>query len=324
MEVHAVSVNRVLDVALRNGEQQHRGVRLPHIPGVDPSGVVVSVGQGVTDRRVGHRVAVLHRIACGACERCLAGNRDACGNIGMVGINRDGGNAEYIAIPAESTHRIPAELPFPAATVISRHAPTAYKLLVHMADVQAGEWVLIMGAGGNLGSLGIQIAKMRGARVIGAAGSADRARVGQELGADAVVNYAESDLTDAVMEITKGQGANVVYDNISNPATLPKAVEAMARHGRLVTAGAHGGPHVTLNFRTIYSRQLTIMGGVGARLEDYGPCFEAAARGQLKARIGRIMPLSEVAEAHRLTQEALDEGKIILDPTLDWPVEEPA
>lgn len=320
VEVHAVSVNRVLDVAVRNGEQGQRGITLPLIPGVDPSGVVVAVGDDVTSRSPGDRVAVLHRITCGVCERCVAGDRDGCTDRRMIGIHRAGGDAEYIVIPAESTHPIPDELPFCSATVISRHAPTAYKLLVHMADVQHGEWVLVMGAAGNLGSLGVQIAKMRGARVIAAAGSADRAQVGRELGADAVVDYSVLDLTDAVMSITDGRGANVVYDNIANPKTLPKAVTAMAHHGRLVTAGAHGGPLVTIDFGTIYDRQLTIMGGVGARLADYAPCFEAAARGQLKPYIGRIMPLSAVAEAHRLTEESPDAGKIILDPTLDRPV----
>lgn len=317
VEVHAVSVNRVLDVAVRRGEQQHRGVELPLIPGVDPTGVVVAVGNGVTDRAVGDRVAVLHRISCGVCGQCAAGNRDECADRRMVGIHRAGGDAEFITVPAESTHPIPTELPFDVATVISRHAPTAYKLLVHMADVQPGEWVLVMGAAGNLGSLGVQIARMRGARVIAAAGSADRARVGHDLGADAIVDYSMADLTDAVMAITHGKGVDVVYDNIANPATLPKAVNAMARHGRLVTAGAHGGPLVTLDFRTIYDRQLTIRGGVGARLADYAPCFDAAARGQLTARIGRVLPLREVAEAHRLTEEAPDVGKIILDPSLE-------
>lgn len=317
VEVHAVSVNRVLDVAMRNGEQQHRGVTLPLIPGVDPSGVVVAVGDGVTDRSVGDRVAVLHRIMCGTCGACTAGNRDACSNGRMVGLHRDGGDAEFIVIPTTSTHPIPHDLAFPDATVISRHAPTAYKLLVHMADVQPDEWVLIMGAAGNLGSLGVQIAKMQGAQVVAAAGSAERANVGLEMGADAIVDYSTSDLKDEVMAITSGRGVNVVYDNIANPNVLPKAIDAMARHGRLVTAGAHGGPLVTVDFRTVYDRQLTIMGGVGARLADYAPCFEAAAQGQLNAHIGRIMPLSEVAEAHRLTEESPGVGKIILDPTLD-------
>lgn len=316
VRVGAVSVNRVLDVAVRAGEQRQRGIELPLIPGVDPSGTIVAVGTEVTDRVPGDRVAVLHRIACGGCESCRAGHHDGCSNRRMVGIHRDGGDAEFIAVPADSTLRIPDELSFAAATVISRHAPTAYKLLVHMADVQPGEWVLIMGASGNLGSLGVQIAKMRGARVIAAAGSAERAEVGRDLGADAVIDYSTDELCEAVMAITDGRGVNVVYDNIANPRTLPRAVMSMARNGRLVTAGAHGGPMVTLDFRTIYDRQLSIMGGVGARLEDYAWCFDAAASGRLRACIGRILPLGEVAYAHRLTAESPQIGKIILDPSL--------
>ena len=112
------------------------------------------------------------------------------------------------------------------------------------------------------------------------------------------------------------QAQVVVYDNIADPETCPKAIASLAQRGRLVTAGAHGGPLVTVDFYQIYHNQLTIMGSPGSRIEDLEPCLRQAASGRLRARIERIMPLSQAAEAHRLVEESPGIGKIILDPTL--------
>ena len=102
------------------------------------------------------------------------------------------------------------------------------------------------------------------------------------------------------MRITDGRGVDGVYDNIADPETCPKAIAALAQRGRMVTAGAHGGPLVTVDFYQIYHNQLTIMGSPGSRIEDLGPCLEEAAAGRLRARIERILPLSHAVEAPRL------------------------
>lgn len=316
VQVHAVSVNRTLDVSVRSGNQMQRGARLPLIPGVDPSGVVTALGDGVTNRTIGDRVAVLSH-AFSATPGAHAGRpRNAQGQDEMIGIHRPGGAAELVATPATHTFPIPDGVPFADATVISRHGPTAYNLLVHLADLQPGEWVMIMGASGNLGTLGIQIAKTLGANVIAVAGGDDRVRIGLDLGADHGINYNTHDLTDEAKRLTDGKGVNVVFDNIANPDSLPKAIAAMAQRGRLVTAGAHGGPIVPVNFYQIYHNLLKIMGSPGSRMEDLAPCFEAAAAGKLHARVERIMKLSEAPEAHRLVENFPGTGKIILDPTL--------
>ena len=300
IKVHAVSVNRVLDVAVRQGDQPQRNVKLPHVMGVDPSGVVTAVGEGVTDRKPGDRVSVFQGL----------------GDRRMFGIHCWGGNAEYTKAPARATCLVPEGVPFADATVISRHAPVAYNLLVHLAKVQAGEWVLVMGAAGNLGSIGIQLAKILGARVIACAGSDERARIGLELGADHAINHKKSDIAAEAKRITGGQGVNVVYDNISNPATTPKAIEALGFDGRLVTAGAHGGPVVPVNFFHVYDRSITIMGSPRSRHADAEPCLKAAAEGKMRVLIERILPLKDAAEAHRLVESSPATGKIILDPSL--------
>jgi NADPH:quinone reductase-like Zn-dependent oxidoreductase len=300
VEVHACSVNRVLDVSVRAGQQPQRNVQLPHVGGVDPTGVVVAVGEGVSDRKPGDHVAVFQGL----------------GDRRMFGIHCWGGYAQKTKVPARATCVVPQGVSFADACVLARHAPVAQNLMIRLGKLQPGEWVLVMGASGNLGSIGIQMAKNLGAKVIACAGSDDRARVGTELGADHAINYKTHDLTQEMMRLTGGHGVDMVYDNIANPDTTAKAIQGMARNGRFVTAGAHGGPMVPINFFTVYDREITIMGSPRSRHEDAMPALEAAAAGKMRVLVERIMPLAEAAAAHRLVESSPATGKVILDPTL--------
>jgi NADPH:quinone reductase-like Zn-dependent oxidoreductase len=300
LEVRACSVNRVLDVAVRAGKQPQRNVQLPHIGGVDPVGIVTAVGPGVTDRKIGDTVAVFQHIGGGK----------------MFGIHCWGGNARLTKAPVAATCVVPKGVSFADACVLARHAPVAWNLLVHMGKLKPGEWVLVMGAAGNLGSIGIQLAKNLGARVIACAGSDDRAAIGRELGADHTINYSKHALKDEVMRITDGHGLDMVYDNIANPEPTARAIEALAYDGRLVTAGAHGGPVVPVNFFHVYDHRITLMGSPQSRPEDAMPALEAAAAGKMRVLVERVMPLGEAAEAHRLVESSPATGKIILDPSL--------
>ena len=164
---------------------------------------------------------------------------------------------------ADNTTIVPDNVDFPTATVVTRHAPMAFHMLQDHAKVEPGEWVLVMGAAGGLGSAGVQVAKYLGAKVIAAAGSDERVKVGLDLGADAGVNYRTQDLTIEATRITEGKGVNVVFENIGDPETFPKAFAALARRGRLVTAGGHGGGIVPLDVNKLYLNQITIMGRTG-------------------------------------------------------------
>lgn len=300
IEVHAVSVNRVLDVAIRAGTAPHYGVAPPHVLGVDPSGVVVEAGSDVTGFSVGDRVSVTMGMPGG----------------GRYGIECHGGDSQLTKAPAASCVKVRDEVGFAEATVISRHGPVAYNLLFNMGELKAGQTVLILGAAGNLGSIGIQLAKAAGATVIAAAGSADRAAIGTDLGADYAIDYGTVNLKDAIMEITGGEGIDLFYDNIANPDICPLGIESLKRFGRMVTAGAHGGPVVPVNFATVYHQQLTIMGNPRSNAQDALPCFDAAAEGSLKVVIDRVAPLSEAPAMHALMEADAGVGKIILDPTL--------
>jgi len=314
IRIHAATVNRVLDVGLRAGKPVQPGIRLPIIPGVDCAGVVDAVAPDVTRWRVGDRVA-----AAGMMPLDIAAEdeRGYEGPVGMMGIRRPGGFAELVCVPASAGVGVPAALDFHHAAVIMRHAPTAWNLICNVAKLKAGETVLIMGAGGNLGTVGIQIAKhVIGATVIAAAGSDDRVNMGIDLGADHGVNYNARDIRDAVMDLTHGRGVDVLYDNIANPKVLPRAFKALGRDGRMVTAGAHGGPEVAIDFHHLYDRRITIIGMPGHRAEDRATCFAAAAEGKIKAQIEHILPLSRAVDAHRMVESGEAQGKIVLDPTM--------
>src|ERR1051325_3267531 len=168
IRVHAATVNRVLDVSLRAGREGHRGVVLPVIPGVDCAGVVDAVGAGVRRWKVGDKVAAAGVMPLDVCAEDEAGYA---GPLGMMGVRRPGGFADLVCVPASAGVAIPAALDFHHAAVIMRHAPTAWNLLCNVAKLTPADTVLIMGAGGNLGTVGVQIAKhVVGATVIAAAG----------------------------------------------------------------------------------------------------------------------------------------------------------
>ncbi len=314
IKVHAATVNRVLDVSLRAGKEMARGATLPLIPGVDCAGIVDAVGPQVTRWRAGDRIAAAGFMPL---QLCAEDGKGYDGPTGMMGIKRPGGFAEFVAVPACAGVALPAHLDFHRAAVVMRHVPTAWNLLVHVAELKPGETVLIMGAGGNLGTIGIQIAKnVIGARVIAAAGSDERAALGKKLGADHAINYATQNIYTELMRITEGKGVNVLYDNIANPQVLPQAFRAIGMNGRLVTAGAHAGPNVSIDFSHLYHKRITIKGMPGYTPSDLPDCLAAAADGKVVPQIERVLPLSRAVEAHRMVENDEGQGKIVLDPTM--------
>lgn len=314
INVHNVSVNVTLDIIVRKGVYPTKPA-LPHVLGTDPVGEVVSVGDGVTNVAPGDRVGVHAPLRS---KDCPPGREaDDPGRAGLVGVTCWGGYAEYASIPAENVFRIPDNLTYPEASVILRHLPTARHMLHSKADVKEGEWVLVMGATGGLASCCVQVAKRMGARVIAAAGADDRVQKAVEVfGADHGVNYRGQDLAAEVMRITDGHGADVVTESIGDPALWPGAMDSLAVLGRLVTAGAHGGGEVTLDLRKLYIRRQRIIGSPGSNFADVAWAMEAAKDGSIRAPIvDRILPLHEAAEAHRLVEQRVPVGKVLLDPT---------
>lgn len=303
LKVEAVSVNRTLDLAVRAGRYA-RTVSLPHVIGADPSGTIAALGEGVTSRKIGDRVATSPRIKAATATHAPV----------MLGVQVWGGYAQYACLPAANTHLIPDGLDFNAATIVARHAPLAFNLLTEKAKLAAGEWVLIMGAAGGLGSAGVQVAKYLGANVIAAAGADDRVEAAKKLGADFGINYRSDDLAVEVARITGGRGVDVVFENVGDADLFPKAFSSIARNGRLVTAGAHAGGTVPLDLNRLYLNYVTIIGSTAQTDADVERSLEIATQGHLDVLIDRVMPLSEAADAHALVAERAGLGKIVLQP----------
>ena len=300
IEVHAVSVNRTLDLVLRAGKYA-KPIALPHILGVDPSGIVVEVGEGVTERKVGDRVIT------------LPWRSDPKAPSESVGVQFPGGYAEKVKLPAHATILVPEGVDFPTATLIGRHAPAAYTQ-IRAANLESGEAVLVMGAAGGLGSALVQIARNHGAKVIAACGTDERCEATRQLGAEACVNYRKADLAEEVRRLTDGKGVNVVFENIGDPSLFPGALQSLARFGRMITSGAHGGGKVELDLNRLYLQQLSIIGRLGAKNSDAELALRDAADGKFSVLIDRTMPLAEAAEAHRIVDSRSSIGKIVLLP----------
>jgi NADPH:quinone reductase-like Zn-dependent oxidoreductase len=302
VRVHAVSVNRTLDLAVRQGTYAKRRP-LPHVLGADPAGVVVAVGSNVTRRKIGDRVMSQRRVA-------PAAN----GTVRLLGVDVWGGYAEFLKLRSDHTYLIPDQLDYGTAVVVGGHAPLAFNQLRDRAKVRQGEWVLVMGAAGSLGSAAVQVAKYLCARVIAAAGSDVRVAAALELGAEAGVNYRAQNLTEEVLRITGGTGAGVVLENIGDPDLFAKAFASLGFGGRLVTAGIHGGGAVPLNVKHLYLNEITIMGDPSDKPSDIELSLRAAAEGALKGAIDQVLPLSQAARAHELMEAESRIGKILLDP----------
>lgn len=316
IRVRSVSVNRTLDCTVRAGRYPVP-IRMPHVLGVDPAGEVAAVGPGAEKFRPGDRVATISIMPCRQCKQCVKGFEANCLASKHIGLHRWGGYAEYVAVLERNAFRIADHLSFAEGTVITRHFPMAFNLLANKTTVKPGEWVLVMGAAGALGSCCVQVAKMLGAKVIAAAGADDRVALAKEYGADHGVNYRRQNLTEEVMNLTDNDGVDVVCENIADPTLWPGAFNSLAIAGRLVTAGAHGGGIVDLDVKRLYLRRQSIHGAAGTNPQDVERALEAARAGKIRAMNHRILPLGAAAEAHRVVEQNQIAGKLILDPTLD-------
>jgi NADPH:quinone reductase len=314
VRVHAVSVNRTLDLQVRQDGGNYR-VILPLVLGCDPSGVVAAAGPGVDSPKVGDRVVVFGGVGCGRCVHCAGGQHRRCEGRKMLGVQCWGGYAEYLKVPAVNCVPVPDGLAFMHATVVVRHFPLAFGEC-HLADLQPGSWALVMGAAGGLGSCLVQVARSLGARTIAAAGTDERVAAAISLGAEVGVNYRRQDLEREVMRITEGRGVDAVFENIGDPALWAGAFNSLTPGGRLVTVGAHGGGLVTLDVRRLYQQRLRIISGLGSeRREDLDRALQLARAGTFKTLVDRVLPLRDASLAHRLVATNEPLGKVILDPT---------
>lgn len=280
------------DVLLSHGKYQFKPAP-PFVPGGEAAGIVRAIGPGVTTLAVGDRVAttMLH-----------------------------GAFAEKIVSPELATVRVPdgVSMEVAAATLLT-HA-TTYHALVDRAALRAGETLLVLGAGGGVGTAAVELGKLMGARVIAAAGSEEKLALCRELGADATIQYLSEDLKERTKELTGGKGADVIYDAVGGPFSEP-ALRAIAWQGRHLVVGFAAGdiPRIPLNLTLLKGCQIVgvFWGSFALREPEKNRAnattiFEHVARGALHPHVDLVVPLERAHEAYERMERRLLRGKAVL------------
>jgi alcohol dehydrogenase len=291
------------DPATTSGWRRGNPMRFPRIQGADIVGRIVGVGGGVNASRIGERVIVDNALYSGGEEGLV--------DSGLIGSERDGGFAEYVAVPAENAHAIESDLSDAELATF----PTAYVTSLRMlnrARVSAGETVLVTGASGGVGSGLVQLARLRGARVIALVGSGkeDQARA---LGTELVITRDTGNLPAAVAKVAGGRPIDVVADVVGGDV-FADLLNVLRPMGRYVTAGAIAGPVVRLDLRTLYLKQLELIGSTMGTHEEFASLVEHIASGRIKPLLARTYPLSDIRQAQRDFMNKNFFGKLVLIP----------
>jgi NADPH:quinone reductase-like Zn-dependent oxidoreductase len=311
IDIKAAGINH-LDTWVRRGVPGYR-FPLPITPGCDGAGVVVAVGAGVDDFSVGDRVAVAPGYSCGRCEACLSGRDHYCRRYGIYGESTDGTMCERFALPLSNALRLPDSLSFAGAAAMPLVFLTAWEMLIVKGAGRAGDTVLIHAAGSGVGSAAIQIARYHAMRIIATAGSQAKLDQARALGADEVINYRDQDFVAEVRRLTGKRGVDIALDHIGGP-TLAGSLRCLVAGGRVVTCGATGGAEFTADLKPIFFKKLAIVGSTMGSRGTLPMILRLAEQGVFKPVVDRVMPMSQVAEAHRLIAERVPFGKIILEP----------
>ncbi|HZI62229.1 MAG TPA: zinc-binding dehydrogenase [Pyrinomonadaceae bacterium] len=311
VEVKACALNH-LDIWVRGGLPGIE-IPLPHILGDDVAGVVKQVGELVTWVKAGDEVMVQPGVSCGHCEACLSGNDNFCHEYDIIGYRRDGGYAELVAVPGVNIVPKPAQLSWEEAAALPLVTVTAWHMLVTRANVQPGETVLVHAAGSGVGSIAIQIAKLRGARVITTASSDEKLAHARELGADETINYTSSEWPKEVRRLTNRQGVDVVVEH-TGAATWPGSIASLKTGGRLVTCGATSGYDGHTDLRQVFYRHLNILGSFMGSKAELLEALKFVEQGKIRGVVDRVLPLGEARQAHELIENRAQFGKVVLSP----------
>jgi NADPH:quinone reductase-like Zn-dependent oxidoreductase len=311
VEVRACALNH-LDVWVRGGLP---GVKLPlpHILGNDVAGVVRDVGALVTWVKPGDEVMLQPGVSCGHCVECLAGRDNMCIEYNIIGAGCHGGYAELLSVPGVNVIPKPKDLSWPEAAALPLVTLTAWHMLVTQARIQPGEDVLVHAAGSGVGSLGIQIAKLFGARVIATASSEEKLAKARQLGADETVDYTSDEWPKEVRRLTNKRGVDIVFEH-TGAATWPGSLISLRKGGRLVTCGATSGFEAHTDLRQVFYRHLTILGSMMGSKAELLAAMKFIENGQIHAVVDRTLPLAEARQAHELMEDRAQFGKLVLEP----------
>jgi NADPH:quinone reductase-like Zn-dependent oxidoreductase len=311
VQVRACALNH-LDVWARGGLPGIE-IPLPHILGNDIAGIVREVGQLVTWVRVGDEVMLQPGVSCGHCIDCLRGQDNMCAEYDILGYRRDGGYAELVSAPGVNAIPKPKNLSWEEAAALPLVTVTAWHMLCTRASVQPGETVLVHAAGSGVGSIAIQIAKLRGAHVIATAGSDEKLLKARALGADEVVNYTSADWPKEVRRLTGKAGVDVVFEH-TGAETWPGSLQTLRKSGRLVTCGATSGYDARTDLRQVFYRHLSLLGSFMGSKAEMLDAMNFIERGAIRAVVDRTLPLADARRAHELMEDRAQFGKLVLVP----------
>jgi len=309
VRVRACSLNH-LDIWVRKGLP---GVKLPHILGSDIAGEVAEVGDYVSGFQTGQRVLLAPMLFCGHCEKCVAGLQNQCREFAVLGNGVDGGNCELIAVPSANVIPIPDSFNFNQAASVPLVFVTAWHMLVGRAGIRPGQTVLVLGASSGVGIAAIQIAKLFHCRVITTAGDEAKLAKSRELGADFGINHYQQRISEEVRRITNKQGVDVVVEHVG-AATWDESVRSLKSGGTLVTCGATTGPHVAIDLRHLFGRQLSLLGSYMGTMGELHEVLKHVFAGRLQPVVDRVFPLSEIRAAHEYLERSQMFGKIMINP----------
>jgi NADPH:quinone reductase len=292
VRVEAAGVN-FIDVYFREG--LYKSPSLPFTLGQEGAGVVAAIGPGVDGIAVGDRVA-------------------------YTGVR--GSYAEKAAVPADRLVRLPDGVSTRQGAAAMLQGMTAHYLACSTYPLQAGDVCLVHAAAGGVGQLLCQIAKIRGARVIGTTSTREKARIAREAGADEVILYTEQDFAAETRRLTGGQGVRVVYDGVGR-STFEGSLDSLTARGMMVLFGQSSGPvepfaPQLLNAKgSLYLTRPSLHHYIHDREELAWRARDVLgwiAEGRLRLSVGLELPLAEAAEAHRALEGRRTTGKVLLIP----------
>lgn len=315
IRLHAAALNR-MDIMVRQGWPGLK-LELPHINGADGAGAVVAIqsvaGEAESEAvNAGDRVVINANLGCGNCEFCLSGRDNMCRDWHLLGESVRGTYAEYVSLPTRQLYRLPDDFDFHRAAAAALVYQTAWHSLLKRGNLQRGETILLVGAGGGVNTASIQIAKYLGAQVIVVGSNAKKLELAESMGADILIDRSkEEDWSKAVFLATQKRGVDVVVDNVG--ATFMASLRALRKGGRLLTVGNSAGPKVEIDNRYIFAKHLSIIGSTMSTLADFREVMDLIVAGKLEPVIDSTYPLKDAALAQERLWNRENFGKITLD-----------
>ncbi|NGN43562.1 alcohol dehydrogenase catalytic domain-containing protein [Mesorhizobium sp. CGMCC 1.15528] len=301
-----------LDLILRQDIRSR--LTLPRVLGHELAGKVVEVGEAVTGFATGDRVASSNFQACGKCHYCLIGRASLCRQSGGdIGQTRDGGYAEFVALPAENLVRIPKQLPLEHAALAACVYGPPYKALLRSCRLKAGESVIVTGASGGLGIAALQIAEKVGARSIAITSNALKVDSLKSVGAADVIVSEDGNFGQQVRDLTDGRGADVAIELVGSP-TFGGTLRGLAPGGRCAVVGELHGKPIEINLGLLVLKEWEFHGVQSASTPELAEVLAFMVDAGIEPQIDKVLGLEQIAEAHRSLSNRQTTGRLLLRP----------